>query len=199
MQGQPPPTSAYGYGYPQQPYPPGYAPAQYPYPYPYAVPQPARASNRALWITLSVAGAALLVVCVSCSVLFAVSIGRAANSFTQLLGPTLAADTFCVDVQEQRYSAAYDQLSRNLQSQMTRDQFASAASARDQASGPVTDCTPDTDSQPGDTSEPPTLVHVTVTRGSVGGGTFTYRGDLTLVQEDGAWKIDAIDSSLGLI
>lgn len=198
-QGQPSPTAPYGY--PQYPYPSGSAPAQYPYPYPYpyAVPQPARKSNRALWITLSIAGAALLVVCVSCSVLFAVGLGRAANSFNQLLGPEIAASTFCVDVQEQRYSAAYDQLSRNLQSQMTRDQFESAASARDQASGPVTDCTPDTNDQSVDTSGPPTLVHVTVTRTSGSGGTSLYPGDLTLVREDSVWKIDAIDSSLELI
>lgn len=198
-EGQPFPQPPYGYPpypYPSAAYPP---PTQYGHPYPYAVPQPARGSNRTLWITLSIIGGVLLVVCVSCSVLFAISIGRAANSFNQLLGPTLAATTFCVDVQDQEYSAAYDQLSRTLQSQMTRDQFVAAASARDQASGPVTDCTPDTNSPPTGTSESPTLVHVTVIRGSdSSGGAFTYRGNLTLVQEGSTWKIDAIDSSLGL-
>lgn len=196
--GQPPPNSPYGYPpypYPSAAYPP---PAQYAYPYPYAVPQPARESNRALWITLSIVGGVLLVVCVSCSVLFAISIGRAASSVSQLVGPTIAADTFCVDMQEQRYSAAYDQLSRTLQSQMTRTQFVSDANARDQASGPVTDCTPDTNAPAADTNGPSALVHMSVTRGS-GSGALISSGDLTLVREESTWKIDAIDSSLGLI
>lgn len=197
-QGQPSPNPPYGYSpypYPSAAYAP---PAPYPYPYPYAAPQPARGSNRALWITLSAVGAVLLVVCVSCSVLFAVSLGRAANSLDRITGPTFAAITFCTDVQEQDYAAGYTQFSHNLRSQMTQDAFESAARARDQASGPVTACTPDSNSQPTDTSGPPTQVHVTVTRGSDGGSAFTYRGDLTFVQEGGAWKIDAIDSSLGL-
>jgi hypothetical protein len=196
-QGQPSPNPPYAY--PPYPYPSAaYAPpAQYPYPYPYAAPQPARGSNRALWITLSAVGAVLLVVCVSCSVLFAVSLGRAANSLDRLAGPTFAAITFCTDIQEQDYAAAYTQFSQNLRSQMTQDAFESAARARDQASGPVTDCTPDTNTS-ADTSGPPTLVHVTVTRGSDSGSAFTYRGDLTFVQEGGSWKLDAIDSSLGL-
>jgi hypothetical protein len=183
------------YGYPPYPYPP----AQYAYPYPYAVPQPPRESNRALWITLSIVGGVLLVVCVSCSVLFAISIGRAANNVNQFLGPTIAADTFCMDMQEQQYAVAYGQLSRTLQSQMTQSQFVSAANARDQASGPVTGCTPDTSSPRGGANGAPALVHVTVTRGSGSGADFTSSGDLTLVQEDGTWKVDAIDSSLGLI
>jgi hypothetical protein len=196
-QGQPFPNPPYGY--PPYPYPSAaYPPAQYAYPYPYAAPQPARGSNRALWITLSAVGAVLLVVCVSCSVLVAISLGRAASSANQFLGPTLAATTFCVDVQDQDYGVAYDQFSRNLQSQMTRDAFVAAALAHDQASGRVTDCTPDTNSSPADTSGPPTLVHITITRGSDSGGAFTYRGDLTFVQEAGAWKLDANDASLGL-
>lgn len=195
--GQPPPNSPYGYPpypYPSAAYPP---PAQYAYPYPYVVPQPARESNRALWITLSIVGGVLLVVCVSCSVLFAISISRTASNVNKLLGPTLAVTTFCVDVQDQEYSVAYDQLSRSLQSQMTRDAFVAAALAHDQSSGRVTDCTPDTNSPPADPNRPPVMVRITITRGS-GSSAFTSNGELTLIQEGGAWKIDFIDSSLGL-
>ena len=196
-QGQPFPHPPYGYPpypYPSAAYPP---PAQYAYPYPYAAPQPVRQSNRALWITLSIVGGVLLVVCVSCSVLFAISISRTASNVNKLLGPTLAVTTFCVDVQDQEYSVAYDQLSRSLQSQMTRDAFVAAALAHDQSSGRVTDCTPDTNSPPADPNRPPVMVSITITRGS-GSSAFTSNGELTLIQEGGAWKIDVIDSSLGL-
>jgi hypothetical protein len=136
----------------------------------------------------------LLLSCVACVGLIFWVGSQAANNPT--FASTLAVTAFCGNEQQQRYTAAYDEFSTNLQSQMTRDQFVSASQAHDSAGGTVSDCTasPTGVVQQNDTSA---SFDVTVTRGT-GATAATSDGTITLVKEGGSWKIDNIDPSLGL-
>jgi hypothetical protein len=225
--GYPPTTPAqpgpYGQpGYPAQPqgFPQAGAPTPYPYPYPYPhapAPMPPKQSNKALWITLSVIGGFLILSCIAGSVLIFYSVRGVAGTIENTIAPLATAASFCTDEARQEYTAAYNLFSSSLQAQESQDAFTQASQQHDSAEGQVTTCIPATrgrnaPSVSGNTAtitiemvrggSSPDSSYATPTPGGYGGtsttGT-TYTGDLTLIKEDGVWKIDSIDSSLPIL
>jgi hypothetical protein len=194
------PTYAQG-SQPQQPYPTSqpnsqpYPPYQ-PYPGQYLPPpMPPKQSNRTLWIVLgSIAGALVLVcgVCAFAAIALGGQIGRA-------LGPAIGASVtvanFCLAEQEQDYAKAYAQFSTTLQNQLTSEQFATNAAAHDDSDGKVTDCSTDSSATSG-TSVSDNEVTLGLRISRANGPTTT--GNVTLVKEGSDYKIDSLDSSLGL-
>jgi hypothetical protein len=81
-----------------------------------------------------------------------------------------------------------------MQSQMTQDQFAQRSQSLDTSQGTISQCqpTPSDSFQPSDASA---TFDVRVTRGT---GSAPTTGTITLVKENGGWKIDTIDPSLSL-
>ncbi|HZU70148.1 MAG TPA: FHA domain-containing protein [Ktedonobacteraceae bacterium] len=127
---------------------------------------PARQSRRTLWIVLGVVG----VVIVLAILLFAVV---AANAST----PTKTLDTFCNAIKNRDYQTAYNQLSSFRQTQISEADFANFFSS-------ATSCSYSTPAVNG-SSATTTLTFFT-NSGSVNGAT-------NMVQENGTWKIDAIN------
>jgi hypothetical protein len=110
--------------------------------------------------------------------------------FTHIQGPQSTLTTFCDDLKAQRYGAAYDLFSPQLQGQMPRDGFTQAATRRDQVAGPVRACGVNS----GNVSihNDTVILVVTITRNQAS------TGDVTLIQVGGDWKLDALDPALGL-
>lgn len=194
---QPPPPYPGPYGQPPyasspygQPYPP-YAPYAQPYGYgpPPQAPQP-RASNKGLWIGLSILGVVILLSCIGCAVGFGLLINNTTRAFTSSFGPDLVATELCNDEEVSDYTAVYDLFSSDLQSQTTQDAFVAASQAREQSNGVVQNCVPQSPSQPQSASA---RVHITLTLNDG-----PHSGYITLVQQGGLWQIDSYDSSLGL-
>ncbi len=191
---------------------------------PYQQPaQPPRRSGggKTVFIVLGVIAAVLLVACVGgCFALgfagrlavnsAATKIATSASSIetqaaqqetaiaTEAGGPlaSLTVETFCASVTTQQYSAAYQELSSNLQGQVSQSKFTSDNQGFDTSKGQVTNCTaPGNPSVNGMTA----TVQVQVTR-SLNGQDTTATGQMTLTLDStGAWKIDSIDSSLNLL
>ncbi len=118
-QGNPPTQPAQPYPYPQptpQPYPP-----YQPYPGQYAPPpMPPKRSNRTLWIVLGSVGGALLLICVSCSILAIVLGGQIGKQLGPAFGASVTLVNFCTAMQQQDYATAYAQFSTDLQSKSDR-------------------------------------------------------------------------------
>ncbi|HLH61324.1 MAG TPA: FHA domain-containing protein [Ktedonobacteraceae bacterium] len=146
-------------------YPPYGAPAQPAYGAAVGVP-PARQSRRTLWIVLGVVGVVILLAIV----LFAVV---AANAST----PQKTLDTFCNAIKNRDYQTAYGQLSSFRQTQISEADFANFFSS-------ATSCTYSTPAVNG--SSATTNLTFFTNSGSVNGAT-------NMVQENGVWKIDAIN------
>lgn len=187
LYGQPP------YGQPPYGQPYG-APPMYPA-YPgYPPPQPQKNSNRTLWIILGVVGGVLLLACLACVGIVYVVGQQVASS--PLLGSTVVVSTFCAEEESQDYAAAYNQLSANLQGQMTQDQFVSRSEALDTSNGTVSQCSP---APSGDAAQGSSNVSFDMTiQRDLNGTTSSSTGTITVVNSGGSWKIDTIDSSLGL-
>ena len=191
-QGNPPTQPSQPYPQPApQPYPP-----YQPYPGQYAPPpMPPKKSNRTLWIVLASIGGVLLLLCVACSVLAVALGGQIGKQLGPAFGAAYTLGTFCAAEQDQDYSTAYAQFSSNLQNQLTSDQFASNAATQDSENGKVTNCATDS-SDPNGTSISDNQVMFTLRVQRANGPTTT--GSVTLVKENGDFKIDSLDSSLGL-
>jgi hypothetical protein len=208
--GAPTQPNPYPYGQPGMPtYPQPYPPQPYGAPYPGYPVAPPKNSNKTPWIVLSVVGGVLLLACISCAALVFYLGSQVASS--PLFGSTLTATSFCTDAQTQNYSEAYKLLSSNLQNQIGEDQFVQDNQNADSASGTVTACAPSPSDQTAQSSSSVTSVSFTVavtrgasSAGSAGGDTgsgsggTTTTGTMTLIKENGSWKVDSIDSSLGL-
>lgn len=185
----PPPYGAPPYG---QPYG---APPMYP-PYPPS-PPPQSNSHKTLWIILGVVGGVLLLSCVACVGIVYFAGRQFANS--PILGSTIAVSEFCTDEEQQDYVSAYNQFSTQLQGQISQDQFVSRGQQLDSTNGPVSHCTPSVSTTGAAPSSSSATFDVTVERStSTGTQPTTATGTITLVNSDGSWKIDAIDSALGL-
>ncbi|HEY7022475.1 MAG TPA: hypothetical protein VH349_15265 [Ktedonobacterales bacterium] len=193
-QGNPPTQPAQPYPYPQpapQPYPP-----YQPYPGQYAPPpMPPKRSNRTLWIVLGSVGGALLLICGVCTFAAIALGGQIGKQFGPAFGAAYTVGTFCAAEQEQDYTTAYAQFSSNLQNQITSDQFAGNAATQDTENGKVTNCATDS-SDPNGTSISDNQVTFTLRIQRADGPTTT--GSVTLVKDGGDFKIDSLDSSLGL-
>lgn len=218
--GYPPPYPGAAPGQPYAQQPPYGPPPMYPA-YPGYPPLPQKKSNRTLWIVLGVVGGVLLL-CVICGVAGIFLVQSVLKS--PVVGATITVSEFCADEQTQQYTSAYDLFSPNLQSQITQDDFVSRAQRFDAANGMVSDCTPSTSSaqvndttatftlsvvrggslpstSTGDDSTPPSTGASPTATAATGTTTppTTSTGTITLVENNGDWQIDAIDSSLGLM
>ncbi|MFI5272266.1 MAG: hypothetical protein ACHQ4H_04440 [Ktedonobacterales bacterium] len=176
----------YPYGQPANPsqpmYPYGqFGPPSQGFPVPAARP---RRSLKWLWITLAV----VIVLLVGAG-------GGAVYVVGQLAAPATAAVQFCTDLKGQSYDAAYTMLSVPLQGQYTHEQFVQGSQALDQLDGPVTACQPATSGNSYHYSFGATVATVgaTIARGKTSSG---LTGTLHLKNENGAWKVDGIDTSL---
>ena len=201
-QGNPPTQPAQPYPYPQptpQPYPP-----YQPYPGQYAPPpMPPKRSNRTLWIVLGSVGGALLLICVSCSILAVVLGGQIGKQLGPAFGASVTLVNFCTAMQQQDYATAYAQFSTDLQGRVTEDAFTSNATKLDADQGRVTNCsTSSSGSSSGDNNSPTisdnrVTFNVGITRsGGVTNGETnnTTSGSFTFIKDGSDFKIDAIES-----
>jgi hypothetical protein len=156
---------------------------------------PPKRSNRTLWIVLGSVGGALLLICGVCTFAAIALGGQIGKQFGPAFGAAYTVGTFCVAMQDQDYSTAYAQFSSNLQNQLTSDEFASNAATHDTENGKVTNCATDS-SDPNGTSISDNQVTFTLRVQRANGPAAT--GSVTLVKENGDFKIDSLDASLGL-
>ncbi|HEV8193046.1 MAG TPA: hypothetical protein VGP82_16405, partial [Ktedonobacterales bacterium] len=195
----PPPTTPPPYqpsyvqqpGYPQQPQ--GGYPAQ-----PYAPPPQAKSSNRGLFIGCGIALAAVLLICGTVSVVAYVGAQRAGDAvknFGTAAQAGLIVTEFCSQMQSQSYGQAYQDLSSNVQSKQTQDQFVKAMQDRDIKDGAVQLCTEGRSDALPAVSGSTATIQIQVARGDPNN---VKTGTLTLVEEGSNWKVDSADSSLDL-
>lgn len=154
-------------GWPQQP---GAAPAP-------------KKSRKKLWITLGVVLALVVVAC-----------GGGALAFAQYFAPAATAVRYCGYVETQNYAAAYGILSSGLRAQVSVDQFTQGSQTLDKVEGNVQSCGQATGANAYSYSfgASTATIAATMTRSTAG----TLQGALHLKNENGAWKVDAIDTSL---
>ena len=180
-----------------------------PSPYYYVSPAPRR-SLKALWISLAVALVCVVLICGACSLL---TLG-AFQTFTSgiisgdqvpaTLRPVVEAANFCSYEINRDYHDAYAQLSARLLSQVTEQQFVSDNQAREAAEGPLVGCSaaPSLGSTPSSSpSSSGMTLELNTWAGPITGNAppVNQSGTMTMVQEGGEWKVDAIDSSLQLL
>ena len=150
-------------------------------------PAPPRKSRRKLWITCGVIAAVVLLACAGVGGLFAYATVQAAQ-------PLTAAQTFCTDLKKQDYTAAYGMLSTAYKGRVTEDQFTQASKLHDQVDGKVTACgLPQGRSNTNfnfNLNQNTATFNVDVTRRHL------VSGSVTMVKENGAWKVDSLDSTL---
>jgi hypothetical protein len=152
----------------------------------------------------------VVVLCISCSVIFLLSIAHIASQTEQpsqvapALDPVLAAQKFCAYEINQDYEGAYQQLSATLQSEVSEQQFESDSQTRDTTLGPVVGCSA-ARQNPADgydgAPQSPTILTVYIW---LGGATTSdappnsQSGSITMVEAGTGWKVDAVDSTLQL-
>jgi len=173
-------------------------------------PPPQQSSLKPLWIALIVVITLVVVLCISCSVIFSLSIAHIASEPPQAiqvapaLEPVLAAQEFCDYEMNQDYRSAYQQLSTNLQAKISEQQFESDNQTRDTTLGPVMGCSAAREyPATGDSGIPesPTILTLDIW---LGGSTTLdappdgRSGSITMVQDISGWKVEAVDSALKL-
>jgi hypothetical protein len=131
-------------------------------------------------------------------VLLAAAGGAGAYAYSQYatyMAPAWAAGSFCQDLTNQNYSAAFELLSSSMQTTFTSDQFYQIGQALDELEGYVTSCkqaSGASDAYVYTSGSTTATVTVSLVRGNAG----TMGGQLHLKSERGNWKVDMIDSSL---
>lgn len=158
--------------YPAEHLPPEYRPARTP------------ARRRWPWLACGVVLGVVLVPCLLISVLIGFSAILVVQSGASL-------DGFCADLTAQRYEAAYDLLSSQLQTQVSHDRFIQVSQQRDETAGVVRRCqSPRTtfSLHNSDVTLPFEMVR-----------NQTYQGAVTLVHQPSGWKINRIDPGLQLL
>ena len=107
---------------------------------------------------------------------------------------TAAAQSFCTDMKAQSYTSAYAVLSSGYQAKVTQQQFFQAGQLHDQIDGKVQGCSA-TDGA-GGLGALLQLGSTTVSFSAQITRNKTFSGNMTLVNQSGSWKVDAIDASL---
>jgi hypothetical protein len=113
------------------------------------------------------------------------------NAYT---APGVAAQKFCTDLKAQDYDAAYGMLSSTLTAKYTASQFKQASAVLDQAEGQVSACARGTGSNAYGYSLGSSTASVSAVLSREKQG--LLQGAMHLKNENGAWKVDAIDTSL---
>lgn len=169
-----------------QPYGP-HAPAGVPAAQPANIPDRRRKKPRRLWLTCGIIAAIFFVLCVAVGGL----VGYAAVQAAQ---PLKAAQLFCQDVQRQDYSAAYGMLSTSYKATVSDSQFTQIGKLQDQIDGKVTAC---------GLAQNASGLSITFNPNQ-SQATFDVRvsrnrqltGTVTMVKENGAWKVDQVSQSV---
>jgi hypothetical protein len=130
-------------------------------------------SRRGLWITLSVIGGVLLVMCIACSVLV----------YAFRSTPERTLTTFCNDLKSGNDQDAFQQLSSRAQ-QQTREADFAAFLAKIRASG-LKDCLPNNITSNSSSGTGTLILSFNTT-------TQTLPLNTSLIDESGTWKIDRI-------
>lgn len=108
--------------------------------------------------------------------------------------PMNVTTTFCGDMKTQNYTDAYKLLSSGYQAHVTSQQFTQASQVHDQLDGKVKDCGLAALQNNGgfnlNLSPRNASFNAQITRNRA------YTGSVSLVNQNGSWKIDAIDDSL---
>jgi hypothetical protein len=160
------------FAYPAEHMPPEYRPARTP------------TRRRWPWLACGVVLGVVLVPCLIVSLLIGSSVVLVVQSGVSL-------DGFCADLTAQRYEAAYDLLSSQLQAQVGHDRFIQVSQQRDATAGVVRSC-----QSPRNTFS---LHNTDVTLQFEIVRNQTYRGTVTLVHQPSGWKINRIDPGLQLL
>ena len=170
-------------GHPGGQHPPA-TPAAQTKPHPHERP---RRSRRGLWLTL---GSILGVLAVACGLLAYFVVIPILQQDAEISAAAVAARSFCADMTSQNYSTAYDMFSKNYQSSVTEDQFVQKSKLRDQLDGNVTSCPIPTSGPNVSAGVNTVTLFVSMTRKA------TTQGSVTLIKQDGVWKLDKIDDAL---
>jgi hypothetical protein len=142
-----------------------------------------RRSRRTLWIVLGILAAVVLLVA-----------GSAAYAYGQYTAPGDAANSFCSDLKTQNYTRAYEQLSARQRAQFARDQFVQGSALLDRLEGKVTSCQlVNTGGAYGYSLGGSSAALTTVINREIAGA---LEGTVHLKNENGAWKVDGLDTSL---
>jgi hypothetical protein len=136
-----------------------------------------------LWITLGVVAALILV-----------GGGAGIYALAQFSAPAAAATQFCGDLKAQNYDSAYAVLSAKLKASYSSDQFRLASTTLDAAEGKVTACGAASGANAYNYSLGSN--HATVTASITRATQGPLQGGVHLVSEGGAWKVDAMDTTL---
>lgn len=145
-------------------------------------------SQRPGWL-VPVIAVALVIVALGAIVGVVYVIGKNA-----LQEPMNVTATFCGDMKAQNYTDAYKLLSSGYQAHVTSQQFTEASQVHDQLDGKVKDCGLAALQNNGgfnlNLSPQNASFNAQITRNRA------YTGSVSLVNQNGTWKIDAIDDSL---
>ena len=108
--------------------------------------------------------------------------------------PMTLTSTFCNDMKAQNYAGAYKLLSSGYQARVTSQQFTDASQIHDQLDGKVKQCglaaLQDNAGFNLNLSPENASFKAQITRNR------TYTGAVTLVKQNGSWKIDTLDDAL---
>lgn len=110
-----------------------------------------------------------------------------------LQAPISTAQAFCDDLKAQKYPDAYSLLSSGYQARVTSADFAAIGQLHDQLDGKVKDCGLAAIQGSGfslNLNPQSTSINAQITRKQ------TYSGAVSLVKQNGSWKIDALADSL---
>lgn len=164
---QAPPPAQPAYQAPPPAYPAYGSPAQPAYGAPGPGTPSAKQSRRTLWIVLGIVGGVVIIGIIA---LFALVAAFAST-------PPKTLDAFCNGIKTRDYQTAYNQLSSFRKTKISESDFANLFT-------PANSCTYSTPSENGSTAT--TTLTFFTSSGSVDGPT-------NMVQENGVWKIDAIN------
>jgi hypothetical protein len=111
-----------------------------------------------------------------------------------LLGVSLdalvVANSFCAELQAQRYADTYTALSDDLRGNLSSEEYEQMSQWSDQIDGTISACAPVTvDSSAGESAA---TMSFSITRAKLG----KRSGDIALVNANGAWKVKSVASTL---
>jgi hypothetical protein len=133
------------------------------------------------------------IILISVLALVVLLLGVASYAATDYYAPAVVANDFCSDLQSRDFGSAYRKLSSDLQGQISREGFQQIGQALDEGEGPITGC--DVNFAPGSYGRALGSTSATAQTGIRRALAGRQSGPLTLIREDGAWRINGIGSS----
>lgn len=149
-------------------------------------PRRGKRSRRGVWIAL------LLVV----ALLAVAGGGVVAFASAQAGAVAQATHRYCAALLADDYVAAYDALASELQARTPRDTFVANGKLHDQIDGRVTACAATDSAASGPLGSIPEIGSTTLTLNASIRRAIAYTGPITVVKQDGDWKIASVAASL---